>query len=127
MGNLLSFDELESRDKSGHKLTEKQQVRLSVYREFKAFIGRGGVPVIEYPIAGGEFIEVWISVAESGVVFSFDDLDFPVWFGGEVKRYDGDHIVPFCVFTDKFDSYLQIIDGNMTEGFILPNNLYPTE
>lgn len=60
-------------------------------------------------------------------LLSFDDLDLPVYFGGEVKRYNGDYIVPFCVFTDKFDSYLQIIDGNITEGFILPNNLYPTE
>ena len=127
MSNLLSFNELESRSESGYKLTELQQVRFRVYRDFKAFIERGGVPVMEYPITGGECVTVWISVAQSGVFFSFDDLELPVCFGGEVKRYNYGYIVPFCVFTDKFDSYLQIINDNITEGFILPNDLYPTE
>lgn len=127
MADLLSMAELASRDECGEKLTEKQRLRLSIYNEFKAFIGRGGVPVLEYPIVGDECLTVWLSVNSAGVFFSFDDLELPVYFDGEVKRYSDGYIVPFDVFTDKLDSYLQIIDGNITEGFILPNDLSPAD
>ena len=91
------------------------------------------IPVIEYKLSNGEYLVVDVSVwnpesnrAKKGFCFDFDDFGLKTRFSGEVKKRGGCF---FIEFDDCFslDEEIQRIDEEITEGFLLPNNLYCCE
>lgn len=91
------------------------------------------IPVMEYKLSNGEYLVVDVSVwnpdssrAKKGFCFDFDDLGLKTWFSGEVKNRGGCFFIEFdeCL---SLDEELQRIDEEITEGFLLPNNLYCCE
>lgn len=99
--------------------------------QFNAFLQRGGIPILEYPIkfeGESDYLAAWINVTDQGVTFKFDTLGLPTYFDGEtVEILDGCYLVPFddC-FTD-LDYYLQYIDEDIRVGFIDANGIYDIE
>jgi hypothetical protein len=100
--------------------------------QFEAMLNRNIMPLFELEISNGEYLIVDIELSEkegrkgyNGVQFSFDQDNLKTYFDGDVvKRGDGVYVVKYDDCFDDLDSYLEIIMDNITEGFLIPNNLY---
>lgn len=64
--------------------------------------------------------------AKKGLCFGFYGRGLKTWFSGDVKKRGGLH---FIAFEDhlSLDEELQRIDDEITEGFLLPNELFVSE
>tara|TARA_R110000765_G_scaffold418483_1_gene521979 strand:+ start:685 stop:1029 length:345 start_codon:yes stop_codon:yes gene_type:complete len=97
--------------------------------EKEAFLSRGGIFVFEYAMIDDEYLLVELQVTEKGIEFSacFDE---ETSFDGEIVTiHSNRYLLPFDFEYDNggLDGYLQMIDSNITEGYLLPNNLYKIE
>ena len=109
-------------------------VAQQIKEQFDDMLQRGRMPLFEYQIAQDDWLIVDIEYNDNGIIFSFDDrcVDKPVFFfSGNVKQLHPDnfgcYLMPFDDCFNDLDSYIQAIDEEMTEGFLLPNNLFYTE
>jgi hypothetical protein len=93
--------------------------------------GMRAIPVLEYELNNGDFLTVNLEYTAAGIEFGIDTRDFfepKIAFSGEIvcpyplnrDRF----LLPFDPFFDSLDRYLQQIDGEIVEGFLLPNDLY---
>ena len=106
------------------------EVQKSLKNQWDAMINSGRTPVIEYQIGEDDYLMVEISFVGEGLLFSFDDKPFPtceVFFSCDVVKVLNNYQITFDEYVDNLDIYLQIIDREITEGFILPNGLYYCE
>lgn len=99
----------------------------NITRQWGAMIARGTIPILEYPLTnedGSEdYLTVDLSLSDGKIYFVFDDRDLPCWFSGEVKGAHGEYSIKIDEYVDYLDSYLEQIDQEIMEGWILPNNL----
>jgi hypothetical protein len=109
-------------------------VAQQIKEQFDDMLQRGTIPCFEYQIAEDDWLVVDIELHPKGIKFLFDDrcIDKPVFFfSGNVKQLHpenfGCYLMPFDDWVNDLDSYIQAIDQEMTEGFLLPNNLFYTE
>ena len=107
-------------------------VQKSIAYQWKEMIASGRLPVMEYQIGEGNYLLVDVALVDNGaaILFSFDRRPFPtadVWFSGDVIKVLDNYQITIDEYTDNLDIYLQQIDQEMTEGFILPNGLYYSE
>ena len=90
-------------------------------------LGRGIMPMMEYELLNGDYllvqIELHLAKGKGGFRFSFDSDNLPVWFSGDVKKLGYKFVLPFDKYFDNLDTYLEQIDQEITEGFLIPNNL----
>lgn len=82
--------------------------------------------LFEYQIAQDEYLLVNLQLTNKGIEFRFDSDNKPTFFSGEVIK-TGDDI--FLIKADRYsldilDALIQAVDLEMTEGYLLPNNLY---
>lgn len=102
-----------------------------VYEQLKAqadqFMAKGGIMVMEFErdITNGsvEWFAVDIEVTEKGVEFSFDQAGYPTAFDGDIVGSDNFYCLSFDEYFSDLDSYLQRIFENITEGYLLSNNI----
>ena len=96
--------------------------------QFDAMLDSGVIPAMEYQIknyGGNDWLLVDIGINDRGVTFSFDSMEKPTYFDGEIITYnDCYYCLPFDEYFEDLDYYLQAISDNITEGFLLPNDLY---
>ena len=110
------------------KLIETQK---NIAYQWEKMIKSGRLPIMEYQI-GDDYLIVDIELVDDGaaIIFSFDRYPFPtadVFFSGDVVPVLNNFQITIDEFTDDLDIYLQQIDQEMMEGFILPNGLYYCE
>ena len=92
--------------------------------QFKKFIHKGGIPVMEWHLNNGDYLTVHISVNDKGVVFELDDMGLPAYFSGNVDCTNGGAcLIKHDVDIPDLDYYLQEIHEEITEGFLIPHNL----
>ena len=111
------------------KLTEVQK---TIVYQWNKMIADGRLPVMEYQIGENDFLQVDVDLVDNGsaILFSFDRHPFPtadVWFSGDVVPVLNNFQIVIDEYTDDLNIYLQQIDQEMLEGFILPNGLYYCE
>ena len=111
------------------KLIEAQK---KIAYQWEKMIKAGRLPIIEYQIGEDDYLIVDIELVDDGsaIIFSFDRYPFPtadVWFSGDVVPVLNNFQITIDEFTDDLDIYLQQIDQEMMEGFILPNGLFYCE
>ena len=111
------------------KLIETQK---KIAYQWEKMIKAGRLPIMEYQIGEDDFLQVDLALVDDGaaIIFSFDRYPFPtadVWFSGDVVPVLNNFQITIDEFTDSLDLYLQQIDQEMMEGFILPNGLYYCE
>lgn len=100
----------------------------AIKQQFDAMLKRGVMPYMEYQTSADDWVLVTLSYDDKGVTFSFDSDNKPVSFDGEIVEYnDCFFCLPYDEYSDDLDYYLQMIDQNITEGFLLPNDLYYCE
>ena len=94
--------------------------------QWQNMLNSGRIPIMEYEIKLNdekEFLVVDISCDNHGLYFYFDDFDLPKHFSGNVKKWNDEFLIRFDDCFHNLDHYLQAINDEITEGFILPNNL----
>lgn len=98
-----------------------------LFKQWQTMLENGRMPLMEYELNNGDYllvnIEFHLSKGKGGFRYSFDDNGLPVWFSGNVKKLGYKFILPFDKYFDNLDTYLQQIDQEITEGFLIPNNL----
>ena len=96
----------------------------TIKKQFEDMLARGVMPIIELELADGEYLLVNLDVTDSGVEFSFDSGGLPVSFYGDIETiHSNRYLLPLDSYVDSLDSYFETINGNLYEGFILPNGL----
>ena len=101
----------------------KKQVIESLQAQFSDMLSRGVMPLFEYELNNGDFLEVKITICDRGVWFIFDN-ELETFFSGDIRKDGKEFLLPFDLYFDNLDHYLQQIDMEMTEGYIIPNNLF---
>ena len=107
-------------------------VQKSIAYQWKKMIASSRLPVMEYQIGEDDYLIVDVALVDNGsaIIFSFDRRPFPtadVWFSGGVIPVLDNYQITIDEYTDNLDIYLQQIDQEMLEGFILPNGLFYCE
>ncbi len=107
-------------------------VKKSIVYQWEKMIKAGRLPIMEYQIGEDSYLLVDLELVDGGsaILFSFDRRPFPtadVWFSGEVVPVLDNFQIVIDEYSDRLDLYLQQIDQEMLEGFILPNGLYYCE
>jgi len=116
-----AFEQLE-------QLAETSQVYNKINKQFDDMLTRGIIPLFEYQIKKDEYLTVDIRINEKGILFSFDQNSLPVSFDGDIETIsENNYLLPFDKSFDQLDSYLEMIGENMTEGYLLPNDLFYCE
>ena len=108
------------------------EVQKKIAYQWEKMIKAGRLPIMEYQIGEDDYLIVDLELVDDGaaILFSFDRYPFPtadVWFSGDVVPVLNNYQITIDEFTDNLDLYLQQIDQEMLEGFILPNGLYYCE
>lgn len=93
--------------------------------QYNAMLDRGIIAVFEFSIVSDEYLLVELDISDQGILFSFDSDNKRVAFDGEIVTIDDNHYcLPFDKYNESLDSYLEVIHENITEGYLIPNNLY---
>ena len=113
-------------------MSKLAEVQKSIACQWKKMIASGRLPVMEYQIGEDDYLIVDLELVDAGsaIIFSFDRYPFPtaeIWFSGEVLPVLDNFQIVIDEYTDNLDIYLQQINQEMLEGFILPNGLYYCE
>ncbi len=94
--------------------------------QFDQMVERGIIPCFEFERdynGSVEWFTVDIEVSEKGVHFSFNQDGLPCCFDGEIVGSGNFYCLPFDEYFSDLDSYLQRISENITEGYLLSNNI----
>ena len=108
------------------------EVQKTIAYQWEKMIKAGRLPIMEYQIGEDDYLIVDLELVDEGsaILFSFDRYPFPtaeIWFSGEVIKVLDNYQITIDEYTDNLDSYLQQVEQEMLEGFILPNGLYYCE
>lgn len=101
----------------------------SIRTEWEKMISNGIIPVIEYQTGKNEWLVVYIQLSDDNheIEFSFDSDNKKTWFSGDVITIN-DNRYKITVDPDmSLDEHIQLIDQEMTEGYLLPNGLFYDE
>ena len=98
----------------------------SIRTEWENMISSGIIPVIEYQAGENDWVVVDIQLSDDNkeIEFSFDSDNKKTWFSGDVIVIN-DNYYKITVDPDmSLDEHIQLIDQEMTEGYLLPNGLF---
>lgn len=96
--------------------------------QWDTMINNGRIPMLEYQVSDDEWVTVDIYFRGNCLLFSFDkEPMYDTWFSGEVEKVLDNYQINFDWCFDNLDHYLQMIDQEITEGYLIPNNLYYME
>ena len=113
----------------------KQNQIDSLLEQWDNMITRGVMPLMEYQTGECDYLIVHIQLHHNKrcVWFEFNidtDQARKAWFSGEIERVKGSsHLFKLYVdqYNDNLDYYLQQINDEIVEGYLLPNDLYYCE
>lgn len=114
-------------------LNETIKFNTNLETQFNDMLKRGVMPLIEYTLPQEDeylIVEIELNYSSNGIDtnglrFSFDQGEGETYFDGDIEKTgNGVYVVLFDECFDHLDHYLQVIDENMTEGFLIPNNLF---
>jgi hypothetical protein len=102
----------------------------AISQQWENMLPGNTIPCFELELKDGEFLlvdlELFADLEE--IRFSFDSMNLKTWFSGNIKEiHDCKFALPITEFDDNLDELLQVIYQEISEGFILPNDLFPRE
>lgn len=101
----------------------------SIRTEWEKMISNGIIPVIEYQTGKNEWLVVYIQLSDDNheIEFSFDSDNKKTWFSGDVITINDNRYKITVDPNMSLDEHIQLIDQEMTEGYLLPNGLFYDE
>ena len=98
----------------------------SIRFQWEELIHSGRIPVIEYKISESDYLIVELSLSDDNreIEFSFDSDNKKTWFSGDVTTINSNRYKIQVDLDMSLDEHIQLIDQEMTEGYLLPNGLY---
>ena len=93
-------------------------------QQWQAMLDSAILPVFEIETRTGDFIMVDLCWRDDALFFEFDTLGLPVYFDGDIRQYE-DYLfsLPYDEYMENLDAYLEVVYGNIVEGFLIPNKL----
>ena len=83
------------------------------------------LPLFEFDLPNDEYLVVNLEMANKGIKFRFDSDNKSTHFSGDVIKTGDDVFLIKCdVYNTILDSYLEMIHDEITEGYLIPNDLY---
>jgi hypothetical protein len=82
---------------------------------------------MEFQTSIDDWLLVDISIHDKGLLFMFDDENKDIYFSGEIKKIGDAYLLPFDEYFDHLEHYLEQISREITEGFLIPNDLFYCE
>ena len=81
---------------------------------------------MEYETSDGDYLTVDIELISSGVLFTMDAVtcEDDLWFSDSIVQDGNEFIMPYDEYFEDLDYYLQEIDREVIEGYLIPNNLF---
>lgn len=104
--------------------TMNKTLAHTIQQEFNNMLDRGRIPVMEYEMRDGDYLVIDIHTSAKGVHFNLSE-DFTTAFSNEVLRDGYNYYIPYDGYTDTLDAYLELIDQEIVEGVLIPNDLLP--
>lgn len=99
----------------------------TIKKERQSMLERGVIPCFEYQISENDWLLVDLEFTNEGIVFSFDSDNKQVAFDGDIIVInDNRYLLPWDLDLS-LDYHLEMISDNMTEGYLLVNDLYYCE
>lgn len=98
-------------------------VHDKINTEWDAMLTRGIMPLFELEIINDEYLLVELAIQSNGIKFSFDSDNKPVSFDGDIEVINDNHYVLPFDNDHTLNQHLEMIMGNLTEGYLCPNNL----
>ncbi len=101
----------------------------NLINEYNEMLNRNRIPVFEYELPCGEFLEVWVQVDDEGVKFSADFQDLEMYFDGIIngaseQDYNNHFVInPDDLVDFNLDNVLAFINENIVDGYLSPNGL----
>lgn len=82
-------------------------------------------PIFEYKTSESDYLVVELSLSEDNqeIEFSFDSDNKKTWFSGDVTTINNNRYKITVDLDMSLDWHIQLIDQEMTEGYLLPNGL----
>ena len=108
-----------------------KRVQNAIRVQWDSMINRGIMPLLELQTGDSDYLIVDIALSDDNdcLIFSFDKYDLcDTFFSGEIDHVIGNNYqlnIDECF--ENLDSYLEQINSEMIEGYLLPNNLYYCE
>lgn len=99
-----------------------------IRQEWQAMVSRGTMPLFELELKNDEYLLVDLELFPEleEICFSFDSMDLPVHFSGNVKTiHDCKFAIDLTEYDCGLDGILELIYEEIIEGFICPNQLFP--
>ena len=98
----------------------------SIRTEWENIIFRGIIPVIEYQTGENDYLIVELSLSEDNqeIEFSFESDNKKTWFSGDVTAINENRYKITVDLDMSLDHHIQLIDQEMTEGYLLPNGIF---
>ena len=98
----------------------------SIRNKWEKMISIGVIPVMEYQTGENDWLVVYIQLSDDNqeIEFSFDSDDKKTWFSGDVTTINSNRYKITVDPDVSLDDHIQLIDQEMTEGYLLPNGLY---
>ena len=98
----------------------------SIRTEWEKMISSGTIPIFEYKISESDYLIVELSLSEDNreIEFTFDSDNKKTWFSGDVTTINSNRYKIPVDPDMSLDEHIQLIDQEMTEGYLLPNGLF---
>lgn len=111
----------------------------NIVLQWENMLKSGKIPCFEFELKDGEYLLVDLELrdvpnqanirnVQKEICFSFDYMQLPTWFSGNVKQY---HDCKFSLLIEdqdtNLDQVLELVYEEIVGGFIVPNDLLPSE
>ena len=105
--------------------------KKSIVQQWERMLKSGRMPIIEYPLSTGGYLVVDISLKQVNgrvwIMVDFPLMGYKLYRMHSLKKSTCPEKLSYLVndfFDDSLDELLQMVDTDVTEGFLLPNDLF---
>ena len=100
----------------------KKLVNEIIQKQFSEMLDRGTMPLFEFELKDDEYLIVNIDIGNKGIYFNFDD-EYKTSFSNDIFKKGDSYLLKFDPYFDDLDYYLEQISNEITEGYLMSNNL----
>ena len=107
-------------------MTQLKQVQNSIRQQWEKLISSDRMPLFEIDLGNDDYliVDLQLTADNKAIQFSFDHDAGKTFFSGNVIKADNGYQVLIDEYTDSLSVYLDQVYQEVTEGYLLPNDLF---